>query len=167
MSRSRNLIESLQDSDSIDESFDMAKADAEDSINEIVKFLKKSGAVNSSKEMSDLKKSFSSILKKAEKEVIKLFADKLKPYMGKEYKVPFLGTAKIITARGGPRSYFLELEDSSGAKFSISHKESGSWDSKLEVGDKNHKLYPGGYGPHGNHKFPDVDGLLKSVGKIR
>ena len=139
--------------------------DVVDGLGSLASRFRKTGAKDSADAMTAMKKEFMKVLKNADQETEKFLLDLLKPFKFKEFTVPFIGKAKVTNINASGGGYFVELQSAPGVKFNISHRENGSWDSRLDIKDKEHKQFPGGYGPQGQHKFPDFSGIMKKLSK--
>lgn len=126
----------------------------------------KTTAPQAAQEFLDLKKTANKLLIKAEKEAEKNLQSDLAKFKGKTFTVPFLRSAKLVAIKSSGYGYYLEFEDEDGSKFNVSHRSNGNWDSRVEF-PKGHPRYPGGYGPRGELKYPDFEGLMKVLVKSR
>ena len=128
----------------------------------LAKSLRKT-APASAKEFTKLRNKFKDLLKQSNQETVNYLIEKISVHKGKEFKIPWLGMAKLETINSAyGTSYFVQFSNDKGY-FNISHKENGSWDSRVKIGSEKMDSY----GPHGNHKFPDFDGLMKKIAKLK
>ena len=109
---------------------------------------------------------------------VKELTDFMNGFKFKEFQT-FAGPMKVSLVRTSDNGYFVRMQNSDGEWLNVSHRNDGSWDSRimdkrtadqlgvdLKKGADNSGT-SGAYGPHGTEKFPDFEKVMKVLKKGR